>query len=408
MSRLSEKLANLSPKTRQYLMLGGAGTVILALVIGGVSLMDKQPTLAPTPTAAAEQQATNIATPGAAVDPKEVWMTQSAAQMKQMDDVVQGLKQQMSDLQASSGVPASKQESILPPLPVIPTSAGQALPPLPPLPPPLPVAQPDIAPKEPGISSFEVSKPETPAIEKDSSGYVPAGSFVHVALLAGVEAPTGGQAQTNPEPILLRTQDNAFLPNRYRFDIKECFILASSYGDISSERAFARLENLSCVRNNGQAIDFPVKGYIVGEDGKTGMKGKLITKQGQILANALLSGIGSGMGQAFMQNSYMQSMSPLNAMGQMSVMAPGQTLQAGIGAGFGNALNTLSQYYITLANKLFPVIEVDSGRTVDVVFTKGFSMDNNDTSNGPENTYTDLWRRGREAAGKSLDPAAPQ
>lgn len=405
MSKLSEKLANLTPKTRQYLMLGAVGAGIIALVVGGMSFMGTPGSVAPSPTTSAEQQATNIATPGAAVDPKDVWMNQSAAQMKQMDDVVQGLKKQMSDMRAASGVPASKQETILPPLPVIPPGVVQVLPPLPPL--PQPSAPPDIPPKEPGISSFEVSKPETPAAEKDSSQYVPAGSFVHVALLAGVEAPTGGQAQTNPEPILMRTQDNAFLPNRYRADIKECFILASSYGDISSERAFARLENLSCVLNNGQAIDFPVKGYIVGEDGKTGMKGKLITKQGQILANALLSGIGSGMGQAFMQNSYMQSMSPLNAMGQMSVMAPGQTLQAGIGAGFGNALNTLSQYYISLANKLFPVVEIDSGRVVDVVFTKGFSM-SSIPSNGSDQTYSDVWKRGREATGKSLDPTAPQ
>ncbi|KXS30494.1 MAG: putative TraB pilus assembly, partial [Candidatus Gallionella acididurans] len=345
MSKLSEKIASLSPKTRQYVMLGGASAGILALVVGGVSLSGNQPSVVPTPTAAAEQQATNIAAPGAAVDPREVYMTQSTEQMKQMGDVVQALKQQMAAMQASSGVPATRLDSILPPLPVMPPTV-QAPPQLPP-----PIEQPDIPPKEPGIASFEVSQTETPDPEKDSNtGYVPAGSFVRVALLAGVEAPTGGQAQTNPEPILLRTQDNAFLPNRFRYDIKECFILASSYGDISSERAYARLENLSCVRRDGQAIDFPVKGYIVGEDGKTGMQGKLISKQGQVLANALLSGIGSGMGQAFMQNSYMNSMSPV--LGQTQTMAPGQILQSGMGMGFGNALNTLSQYYITLANKL--------------------------------------------------------
>jgi hypothetical protein len=42
------------------------------------------------------------------------------------------------------------------------------------------------------------------------------------ALLGGLDAPTGGQAQSNPHPILMRVQDNAFLPNRYRFKIKEC------------------------------------------------------------------------------------------------------------------------------------------------------------------------------------------
>ena len=32
-----------------------------------------------------------------------------------------------------------------------------------------------------------------------------------------------------------------------------------------------------------------VKGYVAGEDGKAGMRGRLVSKQGQILANALLA-----------------------------------------------------------------------------------------------------------------------
>src|SRR4030067_3626824 len=112
------------------------------------------------------------------------------------------------------------------------------------------------------MDTFEVSTNreanEAPGASDTKTGYVPAGSFVRVALLGGLDAPTGGQTQTNPHPILMRTQDNAFLPNRFRSEIRECFILASSYGDISSERAFGRLENLSCIRRDGQAIDRPV------------------------------------------------------------------------------------------------------------------------------------------------------
>src|SRR3990172_7380065 len=90
MSRLSEKLASMTPRTRQYIMLGGAGTVFLGLVAGSVALWDSQPAVLPTPTN--QQQPTNISAPGSSVDPKDVWMTQSAAQMKQMDDVIKGAK----------------------------------------------------------------------------------------------------------------------------------------------------------------------------------------------------------------------------------------------------------------------------------------------------------------------------
>jgi len=50
MSRLSEKLASMTPRTRQYIMLGGAGTVFLGLVAGSVALWDSQPAVLPTPT----------------------------------------------------------------------------------------------------------------------------------------------------------------------------------------------------------------------------------------------------------------------------------------------------------------------------------------------------------------------
>jgi hypothetical protein len=206
------------------------------------------------------------------------------------------------------------------------------LPPLPPLP-PLPAnpgagMNPDgtpMLPRLPGIATFEVSdaKVSAPAVggqgadQKDARSYVPSGSFFRAVLLGGLDAPTGGQAQSNPHPVLMRVQDNAFLPNRYRFKIKECFALGASYGDISAERAYIRLESLSCVRRDGKAIDVPVKGYVVGEDGKAGMRGRLISKQGQVLANALLAGIGAGIGQAFQQSAMTVSTSPLGSIGSV-------------------------------------------------------------------------------------------
>jgi len=402
MATLSEKFANLTPKTRQYIMLGGAGAALMGLIVGGVSLMDNQAASAPPATTNPQASTTSIATPGSPVDPKDVWIEQSATQMRQMDDVIHVLKQQMNELseaekqkkeEAANG---NSQQSILPPLPPIQPPPQQLSPPV-----PIPSAaeQEPQAPGEPGIASFEVSQSASQEEQPNTqTGYVPAGSFVRAALLGGLDAPTGGQAQTNPHPILMRTQDNAFLPNRYRFEIKECFLLASSYGDISSERAFGRLENLSCVKRDGGAIDIPVKGYVVGEDGKAGMRGRLISKQGQVLANALLAGIGSGIGKAFQANSLTQSISPL---GTTNTVTAGQALQNGIGTGVGDALDRLSKYYIDLAEKLFPVIEIDAGRTIEVVFTKGFSLEGMGTAN--DNSYSDIWRRGRQAEKKTVD-----
>ena len=37
-------------------------------------------------------------------------------------------------------------------------------------------------------------------------------------------------------------------------------------------------------------------------------------------------------------------------------------------------MDRLAQYYITLAEKVFPVIEIDAGRTVDIVLTQGIAL----------------------------------
>jgi conjugal transfer pilus assembly protein TraB len=206
---------------------------------------------------------------------------------------------------------------------------------------------------------------------RDARRYIPSGAFTRAILLGGLDAPTGGQSQRNPQPVLLRLVDNAVLPNHFRSRIKECFVVGAGYGDVSSERAYIRTESLSCVTRDGTAIDVPIKGYVAGEDGKAGMRGRLVSKQGQLLANALLAGVASGIGQAFQQSSTTMSVSPLGA---TSTVDPGKQFEAGFGTGVGKALDRLAQYYISLAEKVFPVIEIDAGRTVDVVITQGISL----------------------------------
>jgi conjugal transfer pilus assembly protein TraB len=212
-------------------------------------------------------------------------------------------------------------------------------------------------------------KPASPS--RDTRRYLPSGSFTRALLLGGLDAPTGGQAQRNPQPVLLRLLDHAVLPNQFRGRIKECFVVGAGYGDVSAERAYIRTESLSCVTRDGNAIDVPIRGYVAGEDGKAGMRGRLVSKQGQILANALLAGVASGIGTAFQQSATTVSVSPLGTTGTVD---PGKQLQAGLGTGVGRALDLLAQYYITLAEKVFPVIEIDAGRTVDVVLTQGIAL----------------------------------
>lgn len=207
--------------------------------------------------------------------------------------------------------------------------------------------------------------------ERNEASFLPI-SFTRGVLLGGLDAPTGGQSQSNPHPVLIRLSDNAVLPNRFRGAFRECFVVAAGYGDISSERAYLRTESLSCVRHDGAALEVRIQGAVYGEDGKVGMRGRLVTKQGQMLANALLAGVVSGIGQGVAAASTETSTS---ALGSVTSSSGADAYRAGLGSGVGKALDRLAQYYIKLAENTFPVIEVDAGREIDVVITRGVRID---------------------------------
>ena len=55
-----------------------------------------------------------------------------------------------------------------------------------------------------------------------------------------------------------------------------------------------------------------------------------------------------------------------------------EAFKQGLGNGVGRAFERLANYYIKLAEKTFPVIEVGAGRAVDVVITKGVRIEGGD------------------------------
>ena len=207
-------------------------------------------------------------------------------------------------------------------------------------------------------SKYEIKK-------KPKRNVIPAGAFVRGVLLSGLDAPTAGKAQTSPHPVLIRIVDKAILPNLWKADIKDCFVIGSGYGDLSAERAYVRLETLSCVKKDGTAITKAVKGYVAGEDGKVGLAGRVVTKQGQILARTLLAGFVEGISKAFSTSQTTVSVSP---QGTVSTIQPGATTKVAIASGFSKAAEKLAEFYMKLANEMYPVVEINAGRNVDLVF----------------------------------------
>ncbi|MBB3122176.1 TrbI/VirB10 family protein [Pseudoduganella violacea] len=421
--QLRAMLAKMNPRQQQYLMAAGALTGGVG-VFWAVLAFSASPT-PPSGTAGAPARERVVTNPELAggvtpmqVNPVDQWLGTAGKEMAQykVDKEAQdkfnadrqsneaALMRRLSDIEkreldrSLASVPASPAE--MAPAPIA------AAPPPPPSAPPLtyppgsPVG-PMAAPLPPGVQAMPRVEPEAQAMERVSLGggagkeapvtaqggtgaaapavagdtlasYLPV-SFVRGQLLGGLDAPTGGQAQSNPQPVLIRLLDNAVLPNRYRAQVKECFVIAAGYGDISSERAYLRTSNLSCVRYDRSVLEVKIEGNVYGEDGKVGMRGRLVTKQGQLLANALRAGIVGGIGQGFAQGGSTFTASPLGTL-STSPQGTAEQMRRGMAGGVGRALDNLANYYIKLAEQTFPVIEIDGARQVDIVITRGVRM----------------------------------
>ena len=209
---------------------------------------------------------------------------------------------------------------------------------------------------------------------KEGEAYLPTGSIISGTLLTGIDAPTGQGARRDPAPALLRIKKEAILPNRYRADIRECFALVGGYGDLSSERAYLRGESISCVKNDGSIIESKLAGYTVGSDGKAGVRGRLVTKQGQLIARAMMAGFIKGVGEAFSYTPVptLQT-SPSGKVDYMQQLSPEAIQSAGM-SGVGDAMDRIAKFYIDMAEGMYPVIEIDAGRTVEFVLNGGLRL----------------------------------
>jgi conjugal transfer pilus assembly protein TraB len=225
-------------------------------------------------------------------------------------------------------------------------------------------------------------------VKNDHQGFLPAGSFADATLISGVEAFTGGTAQAQPQPLVVRIDANAVLPNAARYEIKGCHVLASVWGDMSSERVYGRLATLTCVDIHDKLVlSEDVEGVLVDSDGKNGIRGTLEDRQGAKLARSLLAGFAQGVASAF---GNAQSTVTQTALGPTSTLAGSSVLRAGGYSGASTAANQIAEFYLKQAEATMPVIAVDAGRKVNVLFTKSQSLHFESTGSYREDTKNKL------------------
>jgi len=264
----------------------------------------------------------------------------------------------------------------LPPLPVKPSAYP---------PPPLPTAAVTGKPAPPPVADEVVggigvlSNPHkeaaaSPDKKKADSRkvYLPP-SIMTAQLLTGFDAATTNGGKGSPEPVLLRIQTPAILPNDVIAATRGCFIIAEAVGRLDKERADVRLVSLACLSDKGQSlIDESVKGFVTDADAKVGLSARIVSKAGAATARALLAGLIKGAGDALSESSTDQTLSGVTGTTTTSMSNDTSDIaRRAAGKGISEAADTLSDYFMDLARQTGPVAEVKADRKVTVVISEG-------------------------------------
>ena len=216
------------------------------------------------------------------------------------------------------------------------------------------------------------------AVAKPVSSWLPAGAHAEAVVLAGVDASAGVSSQGDPRPVLLRITGPAWTAaedgTAMQVDIDGCTVTGAAHGDLSSEKVYVRFRTMTCAGPEpGTVVETDVAGFVAGS-GKTGVRGPVVSREGALVEKAFLAGLVSGVGQGVSQAFQPQAVATGGG-AAVANTALGEIGRAGLGAGASSAGQKVADYMIRRAEQYQPVIQLQAGTRVTLVFLEGARID---------------------------------
>ena len=207
----------------------------------------------------------------------------------------------------------------------------------------------------------------------DVLNYLPPNAYVKAKVLVGVDATVGVKAQNDPKPVEFRIIGPAYSAShdgkRLETNVKGCVVNGAAFGELSSEKVFVKLQKMTCPDGPDRVVVANVEGYLAYQ-GKAGIRGRVVSREGDLVTQALLAGIAGGFGRGFSANanSQFRTVGIGSTDNQLSAQ---KILTGGLGQGVATAAETVSEYLIERAEQYQPVIEMPTGIEVELVFING-------------------------------------
>ncbi|MEG3173935.1 TraB/VirB10 family protein [Sphingomonas sp. ZB1N12] len=228
-------------------------------------------------------------------------------------------------------------------------------------------------------NASKVSKGNT--VYTDSPNYLPANSFASAKVVVGVDASAGVNSQSDPLPVVLRItgparsvlQNGKLLTTK----IQGCLINGAARGDLSSEKVYIKLQKMTCPQPGGRYAESEVKGFIA-FGGKTGVRGRVVSREGSLAMQAFFAGLVGGAGTA-LNSAFNMPVATISGNGGSGINQTPNLGNVGLRALGGGAQESgkdLSKYLIERAEQYQPVIEMPTGVDVEIVFLEGVYVRN--------------------------------
>ena len=228
-------------------------------------------------------------------------------------------------------------------------------------------------------NASKVSKGST--VYTDSPNYLPANSFASAKVVVGVDASAGVNSQSDPLPVVLRItgparsvlQNGKLLTTK----IQGCLINGAARGDLSSEKVYIKLQKMTCPQPGGRYAESEVKGFIA-FGGKTGVRGRVVSREGSLAMQAFFAGLVGGAGTA-LNTAFNAPLATIATSGNGDLNHTPNLGNVGlraIGGGAQESGKDLSKYLIERAEQYQPVIEMPTGVDVEIVFLEGVYVRN--------------------------------
>ena len=222
-----------------------------------------------------------------------------------------------------------------------------------------------------GSSSININTLEKKEEDKQIKEFYLSGGFAVATLLTGGNFNTLSDGEKDTIPVTLSIDSKLKTPNNEEMDLRECFVRGAGKADFTSQTAEVTLTNIQCnlldSKGNHYKISQNIVGWLWDENGEYGAKGRLITKEGEIIAKALPL--------AFMQT----AMEIMTNKSQQTTDRNGVINLSGTGAAFGaNASSTIidkiGDKWLKYMDGLNPKVNLRPGRQLVVQFQGGENL----------------------------------